>query len=117
MSDVLNRARQIIEQRLHELEGETKKLRDVLAGLGHQDGHRPKREPARRSSARAPRGERQRQLLASIKRHPDYKPAQHAKAMKVSANHVYGLASKLQDAGEITKTAKGSYEIKKAKAS
>ena len=37
--------------------------------------------------------------------------------MKVSPNQVYGLASKLQEEGKITKTAKGTYKVKKSKAS
>lgn len=112
MHEALDRARQVIEERLHEIEDESKKLRDALAGLVHQDG----RKPARQASNRAPRGKRQSQLLASIEKHPDYKPGQHAKAMKVSPNQVYGLARKLQEDGKISKTAKGTYKIKKPKA-
>lgn len=116
MPDALDRARHVIEERLHELEHETKKLRDALARLAHHDGRKPKGQAARRTTKRAPRGERQSQLLASIENHPDYKPSEHAKAMKVSANQVYGLASKLQEEGKIAKTAKGTYKIKKPKA-
>jgi hypothetical protein len=112
--DALDKARHIIEERLHELEDEAKKLRDVLARLAHQDGPKPKKGSGR-PTKRAPRGERQRQLLSSIKKHPDYKPSEHAKAMKVSPNQVYGLARKLQDEGKITKTAKGTYKLKEAK--
>lgn len=104
MSDTLDRARDLIEERLHELQDEAKKLRESLAGLVHLDGREPKK-PARRTAKRAPRGERQRQLLASIEKHPEFKPSEHAKAMKVSPNQVYALARKLQDEGKITKTA------------
>ena len=113
MPEALDRARHVIEERLHEIEDEAKKLRDALARLAHKDG----RKPARKGSNRAPRGERQSQLLASIKKHPDYKPSEHAKAMKVSPNQVYGLARKLQEEGKINKTAKGTYKLKKSKAS
>jgi Mn-dependent DtxR family transcriptional regulator len=41
----------------------------------------------------------------------DYRPSEHAKAMKVSPNQVFGLARKLQEEGRITKTAKGTYEM------
>ena len=116
MSDTLDRARHLIEEGLHELEDEAKKLRESLAGLVHLDGREPKTKPARRTAKRAPRGERQRQLLASIEKHPDFKPSEHAKAMKVSPNQVYALASKLQDEGKITKTAKGTYKIKRTTA-
>ena len=116
MSDALDRARHIIEERLHELEDEARKLREALAKLAHHDGRKPKSKPARRTSKRAPRGERQSQLLASIEKHPDFKPSEHAKAMKVSPNQVYGLARKLQADGKITKTATGTYKLKAAKA-
>lgn len=116
MPDALDRARHVIEERLHELEDEAKKLRDALARLAHQDGRKPKRKPARPPSKRAPRGQRQKQLLASIEKHPDFKPSEHAKAMKVSPNQVYALARKLQDEGKMAKTAKGTYTIKKSKA-
>ena len=112
MSDTLDRARHLIEERLHELQDEAKKLRESLAGLVHLDGREPKTKPARRTAKRAPRGERQRQLLASIDKHPDFKPSEHAKAMKVSPSQVYGLARNLQDEGQITKTAKGTYKTK-----
>ena len=36
--------------------------------------------------------------------------------MKVSPNQVYGLASRLQGEGKITKTAKGTYKAKKSPA-
>ena len=116
MPDALDKARHIIEERLHEVEEEAKKLRNALARLAHQDGRKPKKKPGRPTTRRAPRGERQRQLLASIEKHPDYKPSEHAKAMKVGPNQVYGLASKLQEEGKITKTAKGTYKTKEHKA-
>ena len=89
------------------------KLRDALARLAHQDGRKPKSKPARRSSKRAPRGQRRTELLASIEKHPEYKPSEHAKAMNVSPNQVYGLVRKLQAERKITKTAKGTYKLKK----
>jgi hypothetical protein len=116
LPDALDRARNVIEERLHELEAETKKLRDALARLAHQDGRKPRSKAARRASKRAPRGKRQSQLLASIEDHPEYKPSEHAKAMKVSPNQVYGLASRLQGQGKIAKTAKGTYKAKKSPA-
>lgn len=116
MLDALDRARHIIEERLHELEDEAKKLRDALARLAHQDGRKRKKRSGRPTTKRAPRGERQRQLLTSIENHPDYKPSEHAKAMKVSPNQVYALARKLHDEGKITKTAKGTYRLKELKA-
>jgi hypothetical protein len=113
MPEALDRARRAIEDEIHELETQASKLRDALARLAQQDHRRPKAKPPRRSAKRAPRGERQRQLLASIEQHPEYKPSEHAKAMKVSPKQIYPLASKLQGEGKIAKTAKGTYRIKK----
>jgi hypothetical protein len=109
----------MIEDELHDLEAQAKRLRDALSHFGHEDGHKPTRKPPRRGSKRAPRGQRQRQLLASIEKHPEYKLGEHAKAMKVDPKQVYGLASKLQKEGKITETGKGTYKRKehsKAKA-
>jgi hypothetical protein len=116
MPEALDRARSALEDQLHELEAQAKKLRDALGRLGHEDGRKPARKPAARTSKRAPRGQRQRQLLASIEKHPDYKPSEHAKAMKVSPNQVYGLAKKLQEEGKIVKSAQGTYKAKKSTA-
>ena len=116
MPEALEKARRIIEERLHELDDEATKLRDALARLGSRDGRRPTKRPARRPAKRAPRGQRQRQLLASFEKYPEYKPSEHAKAIKVNPNQVYALAGRLQDEGRITKTAKGTYRIKKARA-
>jgi hypothetical protein len=112
MSETIDKARQMIEKRLSELEDEAKKLRDALVGLGHRDG-KPSKAPARKTKKRAKPGQREKQLLASVSKHPDYKPSEHAKAMGVSANQVYSLATKLQKEGKLTKTAKGTYKVKR----
>jgi hypothetical protein len=116
MPDALDKARHAIEAQLHELEQDAKKLRDALLRLTHEDGRKPGARQTRRTAKRAPRGQRQRQLLTSIEKHPDFKPSEHAKGMKVSPNQVYSLASRLQEEGKITKTAKGTYRIKRARA-
>jgi hypothetical protein len=106
----------MIEERLAELEDEAKKLRGALASLCHRDG-KPSKAPARKTKKRAKSGQREKQLLASVSKHPDYKPSEHAKAMGVSANQVYSLATRLQKEGKLTKTAKGTYKVKKTASS
>ena len=113
MPDTIDKARHMIEECLAELEDEAKKLRRALASLGHRDGKPSKAQPARTTKKRAKPGQREKQLLASLSKHPDYKPSEHAKAMGVSANQVYSLATKLQKEGKLTKTAKGTYKVKK----
>ena len=112
MPNTIDKARKAIEDGLAELEEEAKKLRDALASLGHRDGKPSKAKPAPKAKQRAKPGQREKQLLASVTKHPDYKPGEHAKAMGVSANQVYSLANKLQKEGKLTKTVKGTYKVK-----
>ena len=111
MSETIDKARHMIEERLSELEDEAKKLRDALVGLGHRDG-KPAKAPAPKAKKRAKPGQREKQLLTSVTKHPDYKPSEHAKAIGVSVNQVYSVATKLQKEGKLTKTAKGTYKVK-----
>ena len=116
MPDTIGKARKAIEDGLAELEAEAKKLRDALATLGHRDGKsrdsKPAKAPTPKPKKRAKPGQREKQLLTSVSKHPDYKPSEHAKTMGVSANQVYSLATKLQKEGKLTKTAKGTYKVK-----
>lgn len=112
MSEAIDSARKTIEDRLQELRDEEKRLVDALKALGgtakrtaHLDGGSKK---PKRSRKRAKPGEREKQLLASIKKHPDYKQAEHAKAIGISSNQVYGLVNKMTTAGTIKKTKGGT---------
>ena len=115
MSETIDRARHMIEERLSDLEDEAKKLRDALVGLGHRDG-KPAKAPAPKAKKRAKPGQREKQLLTSVSKHPDYKPSEHAKAIGVSTNQVYSVATRLQKEGQLTKTAKGTYKVKQSAA-
>ena len=115
MPNTIDKARKAIEDGLAELEEEAKKLRDALASLGHRDG-KPSKAPAPKAKKRAKPGQREKQLLNSVSKHPDYKPGEHAKAIGVSVNQVYALATKLQKEGKLTKTAKGTYKVKETAA-
>jgi len=117
MPETIDKARKAIEDGLAELEDEAKKLRDALASLGHRDGKPSKAKPAPKARKRAKPGQREQQLLASVTKHPDYKPGEHATAMGVSVNQVYSVATKLQKEGKLTKTAKGTYKVKRPAAS
>jgi hypothetical protein len=110
MADVLDQARKVIETRLHELEDEAGRLRDVLTNL---DGEKPARSrTVRRSTTRrAPRGQRQRQLLAAVKKNPGAPISEIAKNIGVSPQQLYPIASRLHQKGAIRKRGKG-YVIK-----
>lgn len=47
------------------------------------------------------------QLLASIKAHPNYKQADHAREIGVKPNQVYGLVNKLSKDGRVKKSKDG----------
>jgi hypothetical protein len=116
MTSTIDKARHMIEERLSELEDEAKKLRDALIGLGHRDGKPAKETSAPKAKKRAKPGQREKQLLTSITKHPGYKPSEHAKAIGVSTNQVYSVATKLQKERKLTKTAKGTYKVKQSAA-
>jgi hypothetical protein len=113
MPDLLDRARKAIETQLRELEDEARRLRDALASLDHHRlrGRRP--PTTRRSTARrAPRGQRQKQFLAAVKKNPGTPVSQIAKDMGVAPNQLYPIARRLHEKGEIRKQGKG-YTVKK----
>lgn len=125
MADGLSTARRAIEARLHQLDEESQRLdeesarlREALAKLEPNGGaptrtrSRASSNSRRRSSRRAPRGERQRQFLAALEKHPGAKPPQIAKDMGVPPSHVYTLARRLQESGRIKKRRGGGYALK-----
>lgn len=110
--ETIDKARSVIEDRLHELQDEEKRLLAALKALGGKtkkpsraDGDSKKTQRRRR---RAKPGEREKQLLASIKAHPSYKQADHAKEIGISGNQVYGLVSKMTKAKQIKKAKDGT---------
>jgi sugar-specific transcriptional regulator TrmB len=119
MPDTLDQARQAIRQRLHELDSEAGRLREALAKLG-PDGtkssrrrERPHKSSARASARRAPRGQRQAQFLRAVEKQPGAKAAEIAKEMGVPPAHVYTLARRMVQSGQVTKRRDGGYALKK----
>lgn len=111
--ETIDKARSVIEDRLRELRDEEKRLEKALRALGgkarratHQDagsGSKP-----RQSRKRARRGQREKQLLASIEKHPSYRQADHAKEIGISSSQVYGLVSKMTKTKQIKKNKDGT---------
>ena len=121
MTDVIEKAADVIKERLAELEEERKRLEKALSSLkGERRGPGRTRGPAgrskskagaRKSRKRAKRGEREAQLAASITANPNYKPADHAREIGVSPNQVYGLVTKMTKAGTVTKSKDGTLAV------
>jgi hypothetical protein len=110
MPDVLDQARKAIETRLRELEDEARRLSDALASL--DDGTPTRRRTGRRSpTRRAPRGQRQEQFLAAVKKNPGAPVSQIAKDIRVAPQQLYPVAHRLRQKGEIRKRGKG-YAVK-----
>jgi hypothetical protein len=125
MADVLELVRTTIEERLGEVEAEAQRLRAALAGLGQgRPSGSPKRQARRRAGQarrspgrrpggkRAPRGQREAEFLAAIKKKPGAKPPEIAEEMGVAPNQVYGLARRLHAAGKVRKRRGGGYAVK-----
>ena len=131
MSNAIDDARQLIRSRLAELDAEAKSLERALASLGQ--GERPGRRrlgrprkraaaatsaPAKRRTARhrkstkrAPRGQRREQLLAALKANPGARAAELARSMKVKPTQVHALIHKARADKLIVKRGNG-YALK-----
>jgi hypothetical protein len=114
--DAIDKARSAIEDRLRELQDEEKRLKAALKHLVDRNAPsqgRPRGSTNRRTTTRkrAPRGQRERQLLASIKGHPNYKQADHAKEIGIKPNQVYGLINKLNKDGKVKKSKDGTLTL------
>ena len=107
--DAIDKAQSVIQDRLRALTEEEKRLEKALKALVHSDSKKKGQPSATgRTRKRAPRGQREKQLLASIKKHPNYKQTEHAKAIGISSNQVYGLVSKMSKTKQIRKNKDGT---------
>jgi hypothetical protein len=115
--EAIDRARSVIEDRLKDIRDEERRLEEALKHLAGRDRPKPRARGAKSSTSRArtrkraPRGQREKQLLASIKAHPDYKQADHASEIGVKPNQVYGLVNKLSKDGKVKKSKGGKLSL------
>jgi len=121
MPTKLEQARDLLAKRLEELDGEREQL---IAAITQLDGAAKgssaaapaskRRNPSsRRSSSktttrgtrrkRAPRGERESQLLASIEANPGYRVSDHAREVGVKPQQLYPILNRLKSEKKITK--------------
>lgn len=103
--DAIEKAIATVEKRLDEIRDEESMLE---AGLYGRKGGGQRRNKPR---TRAARGQREKQLLASIKKHPNYRQADHAKAIGVGNSQVYGLVKKLSKKGKVKKSHDGTLAL------
>lgn len=129
MVEAFERARDILEERLREVEAEAQELRKALGSLPPVHSQRSQASERQRASGkrvesagqrqvgkkrtkRAARGEREAQLLESISGHPNHRVSEHAQAIGISAQQAYPLLKRLTAAGKIERTESG-YRVKK----
>src|SRR5215207_10472275 len=101
MPNVVDQAREVLQTRIAELEDESRRLRDALTSLG---GHKPstsrRRRGTRRSTTRrAPRGQRQQQFLAAVKKNPGVPVSGIAKDIGIAPQQLYPVARRLHENG------------------
>jgi hypothetical protein len=140
MTEAFEAARKVLEARLAVIEAEAQELRNALASFpivaqARTSGRRrsvaakARTEPsasssssssssrgrskrnASRTSRRAKPGERQKQLLASIRRHPNRSVAEHADQIGIKPQQAYPLLKQLTSVGKLAKTDSG-YRVK-----
>jgi hypothetical protein len=115
MSDTVDRARRLLESRLNEIEDEASGLREAIANLGgtaRRPGS-PKRGAAEgrkvtgKAKRRAPRGQRQKEVLTAARKQPGSTAAEIGRSVGISTNQAYALCKRMLKAGELKKKGKG----------
>ncbi len=113
MSDTIEQARNLIETRLRELEGEAKRLGRALQSMGETGPSRRRRRARRKATSpskrkgRAARGQRREQFLTALEKSPGAKVTEIAKEIGISPNQAHTLARRLHKQKAIRKSGKG----------
>jgi len=117
-SNVLDEARDLVQKRLAELDGERKRLERALADLGGRAARRgpgrprgtgrgPGRPRKAASTARAPRrrrsGTRADQAVGLVEKNPGITASEIAKSMKIKPNYLYRVLGELEKEGRVKK--------------
>ena len=122
-SNVLDEARQLVEQRLADLDEERKRLERALAELGGKATRRPGRPrgssnktstssttggaPRRRRKRRG--GTRADQAVKLIEGQPGISASDVAKTMKIKPNYLYRVLGDLEKEGRVKKDGRQYY--------
>ncbi len=114
-TNVLDKARGLIEERLKELDDERKRLERALSNLkGDRRGRgRPRGSSSTSKSSSGKRRRRRRggtradHALKAVKDNPGITASQIAEKMKIKPNYVYRVMSDLTEDGKVTKDGRG----------
>jgi sugar-specific transcriptional regulator TrmB len=113
-TDVLDRARSLIEGRLKELDEERKRLERTLSNItgGRVGRRRPGRPRGATSTQRAAgrgrrRSTRADQAVKHVQANPGITASEIAKKMRIQPNYVYRVMGDLQKQGKVSKKGKG----------
>ena len=124
-SNVLNKARALIEERLKELDEERSRLERALSDLGGtrrgpgrprgttNAGGKSNGSGARRGSTSSKRRRRRRggtraeQALKQVADNPGIRASEIASNMNIKPNYVYRVMSELQEDGRVSKQGRG----------
>jgi ribosomal protein S25 len=121
-SKALDKARDIVKERLAELEDERSRLERALSeldgkagGTGRRPGRprgtgRPAGRPAKKAAATRPRRTRRRrsntradQAVKLVEKNPGISASEIAKSMKIKPNYLYRVLSDLEKEGRVKK--------------
>jgi sugar-specific transcriptional regulator TrmB len=113
---VLDKARALIEERLAEVNAETKRLEQALSNLnGERRGPgRPRSSGAKSSGSSGGKRRRRRRggtraehALRAVKANPGITASEIAAKLKIKPNYVYRVMSDLTEDGKVTKDGRG----------
>jgi predicted Rossmann fold nucleotide-binding protein DprA/Smf involved in DNA uptake len=116
MTDTVEQVKSTIQDRLHDIAEEAGRLERALEHLKPtRDGRRSpasrqgssRRKARRRSSKRAPAGQRAEQFIDFVKKNPNSKGISIAEELGVVPSQIYALAKRLEKEGKVTKTKDG----------
>ncbi len=105
-ADAIEKARELLEGRLRELDAERAKIERALAEMKGDDAgrRRPGRPRGTRTRRGRPRGsKRADQALAAVNGNPGIAASEIAKKIGIKPNYVYRLMSDLEEEGKVRK--------------
>lgn len=111
---MIDEIRLLLEGRLVEIGDESRQLERAIKTLGGRAGGRrpagtrkPPKSSRRPTTRRAAPGERQRQLIAAIRKMPGATTVELAGSIGVADTQAYGMVRSLEDKGRIKKKGQG----------